>query len=72
MTGQELREIRQALGWTQARLADHLGVSSNHLAQLERGERTITEQTARYASVLHLVYRLAVAMGVVEPPSTLR
>jgi transcriptional regulator with XRE-family HTH domain len=66
MTGQELREIRRELGWTQARLADHLGFSTNYLAQLDRGGRRISERTAREVEILHLVYRLARAVGLRE------
>ena len=70
MTGQELREIRLELGWSQARLAARLGFSRNHLAQLERGVRPIMERTARAVQVLHLVYRLARTLGLIERPSS--
>jgi len=71
MTGQELRDIRQGLAWTQERLASYLGLSANHVAQLERGTRRLTERTARAAYTLHLVHRLAVTVGLIEPPSPL-
>jgi transcriptional regulator with XRE-family HTH domain len=66
MTGQELRAIRRELGWTQARLAEYLELSTNYLARLERGEYPISERTARDVEVLHLVYRLALALGLRE------
>ena len=39
--GAEVRAARVALGWTQARLAEALGVSRNHVAMCERGERRL-------------------------------
>jgi DNA-binding XRE family transcriptional regulator len=41
MTSQELYARRQRLGFTQARLADALGVSANTIARWERGEMRI-------------------------------
>jgi transcriptional regulator with XRE-family HTH domain len=35
--GKELKERRQALGWTQAQLADRLGVKPNTVARWENG-----------------------------------
>jgi len=52
MEGEELRRIRERLGLTQAEMADRLGIHSNSLARLERGERAISEPTARLASLL--------------------
>ena len=66
MTGQELREIRRELGWTQARLAGYLDRSTNYLTWLERGEYPISERTARDVDILRLVYRLALALGLIE------
>ena len=66
MTGQKLRAIRRELGWTQARLADYLELSASSLARLERGAYPISERTARDVEVLHLVYRLALALGLIE------
>ena len=66
MTGQELRAIRRELGWTQAQMAASLELSTNYLARLERGGYPISERTARDVEVLHLVYRLARALGLIE------
>jgi transcriptional regulator with XRE-family HTH domain len=66
MTGQELRAIRRELGWTQARLAAYLELSTNYLARLERGAYPISERTARDVEVLCMVYRLALALGLRE------
>jgi transcriptional regulator with XRE-family HTH domain len=38
MTGAEIRGLRKALGYTQARLAEEVGVRANTLARYERGE----------------------------------
>jgi transcriptional regulator with XRE-family HTH domain len=67
--GTELREIRQEIGWTQERMAEHLGYSVSHYSGLEREERTITPRTAQAAHVLYLVFRLARTLGLLERPS---
>lgn len=41
MTGDELREKREALGMTQEQLATELKVAPNTVARWERGERSI-------------------------------
>jgi transcriptional regulator with XRE-family HTH domain len=66
MEGRELREIRQELGWTQARFAAYLGYSTNYYARMERGEGPLRERTARDARLLITVYRLARLMGLIE------
>jgi transcriptional regulator with XRE-family HTH domain len=66
MTGAELRAIRQEVGWTRERLARYLGITPLYVAQLERGTRRITERTARSMRVLHLIYRSARAVGLLE------
>lgn len=40
-TGEQLRADRDALGWTQARLAEELGYSVTMIATMERGDRKI-------------------------------
>lgn len=47
MTARELKAIREHLGWSQARLADAVGVASNSIARQERGEMGIRESLAR-------------------------
>jgi transcriptional regulator with XRE-family HTH domain len=54
MTGTQLHGIRKRLGWTQAQLADAIGVSRNTVARWERGEMKIREPAAR------LIERIAV------------
>jgi transcriptional regulator with XRE-family HTH domain len=43
----ELQRIREALGMTQAELADELGVHRVTVARWETGDRTIPEPVAR-------------------------
>ena len=38
MTGTEIREMRKRLGYTQAKLADEVGVTPNTIARYERDE----------------------------------
>lgn len=38
MTGEEIKELRRLLGYTQARLAIELGVTPNTVARYERNE----------------------------------
>lgn len=39
--GDELKELRRQAGWTQARMAEAIGVTPNYLALIERGEKPI-------------------------------
>jgi transcriptional regulator with XRE-family HTH domain len=52
MTGAELRTLRQRLQWTQARLAEALGVAPNTVARWERGELGISEPVARLIGLI--------------------
>jgi transcriptional regulator with XRE-family HTH domain len=47
MIGRELKAIREQLGWSQARLAEAVGVAPNSIARQERGELGIKESLAR-------------------------
>jgi transcriptional regulator with XRE-family HTH domain len=47
MKAEELRKIRERLGWTQAELAEAVGVAPNSVARWERGEMAIRESAAR-------------------------
>ncbi len=38
MTGAEIKHLRKALGYTQARLAEDIGVTPNTIARYERDE----------------------------------
>jgi len=47
MTGKQLRVIRKRLRWTQAQIAEAVGVTSNTVARWERDEVGISEPIAR-------------------------
>ena len=47
MLASELKEVRRRAGWTQARMAEALGIAPNHLAMMERGERPIERRMAQ-------------------------
>jgi transcriptional regulator with XRE-family HTH domain len=47
MTGSQLKKIRGQLGWTQAEMAERVGVTPNTVARWERGEIVIREPIAR-------------------------
>ena len=38
MTGIQIKELRKSLGYTQAKLAEEVGVTSNTIARYERDE----------------------------------
>jgi putative transcriptional regulator len=38
MTSTQMKDLRKALGYTQAKLAEELGVTANTVARYERGE----------------------------------
>lgn len=52
MTGNELRTIRDEFGWTQNRMADEIGVTTNTVARWERDEIDIYEPAARLITLL--------------------
>lgn len=47
MTGKEILKIRERLKWTQAQLAEAVGVTWNTIARWERDEVGIGEPAAR-------------------------
>lgn len=63
MTGPELRATRDRLGLTQAQLGDALGMHSNTIACMERGEKAITRRTATALELL-------LATRALTPPTT--
>jgi len=53
--GRKLKDTRQALGLTQAALAERLGVSASYLSAVEAGRRNLTlGQIANIASAMRL------------------
>ena len=53
--GERVRARRLALGWSQMRLADEVGLHFTYVSSVERGERNISLQN---------ILRLAAALGV--------
>lgn len=56
MTGPELRALRQALCLTQLELGDALGIHSNTVARLERGELPITRRMETAVDMVRRLY----------------
>ena len=55
MNGPQLRKARREAGWTQARLAERLGVTQAYLSLMESGKRRMTDRLKRgVTSLLHL------------------
>jgi predicted transcriptional regulator len=44
MTGLELRELREALGWTIAEFAKRVGYSWSQIQRMEVGRRNVTDR----------------------------
>jgi transcriptional regulator with XRE-family HTH domain len=53
----ELHAIRAALGFTQAQLADALGMHANTVACMERGEKPISSRTVAALEMLQRITR---------------
>lgn len=49
---EELREIREAKGWTQVKMAEELAITREHYISLETGRNRITHRTMRLARAL--------------------
>ncbi len=59
MTGQELKDWRLELGWTQKQAANALGFRHrSSISQLERGHQYVTPKVAKLARMI-LDYELA-------------
>ena len=55
MSGADLKKARQEAGWTQARLAERLGVTQAYLSLMEAGKRRMSDRVKRgVTSVLRL------------------
>ncbi len=63
MNGAELRQVRERLGWSQRRLAEELGYSTNYIALCERDEREISIRLERQVLLLEAVYHLCELIG---------
>jgi len=47
MTGKQLRNVREKVGWTQVEMAKQLRVAPNTVARWERDERSISKPMAK-------------------------
>jgi transcriptional regulator with XRE-family HTH domain len=64
VVGRELKETRQALGLTQAVLAERLGVSASYISAVEAGRRNLTlGQLANIANAM----RLGIDISFIRP-----
>jgi transcriptional regulator with XRE-family HTH domain len=52
MTGKDVLKLRRRCGWTQAKLAEALGVTANTVARWERDELGIREPVARLIQLI--------------------
>lgn len=57
MTGDDLRAQRTEMGFTQAQIADALGMHVNTVACMERGEKPISRRTVAALEMLARVMR---------------
>lgn len=55
MTGTEIKELRKILGYTQARLADEVGVTPNTIARYERDEFKPSPPVLKLLKLLELM-----------------
>lgn len=62
--GRKLGETRQALGLTQAEVAERLGVSASYLSAVEAGKRNLT--VAQLANIANAM-RLGIEVSFVGP-----
>jgi len=52
VVGHRLAEVRRARGFTQAQIAERMGVTKGRVSQIERGQVSGQEVLARYAGAL--------------------
>lgn len=62
MTGQDLRALRSAIGWTQREMGDELGIHANTVARLERGDLPITKRMAQTIKLVSDVAYMRMAL----------
>jgi putative transcriptional regulator len=54
MTGTQIKELRKKLGYTQARLAEEVGVTANTIARYERDELKPSPPVLKLLKLLEL------------------
>jgi XRE family transcriptional regulator, fatty acid utilization regulator len=67
VVGREIKDTRQALGLTQAEVAERLGVSASYLSAVEAGKRNLT--VAQLANIANAM-RLGIEVSFVRPDGT--
>ena len=63
MTPRQLKMLRKRLKLSQRKLGDRLGLHSNTVARMERGETAITRATAKHAELLEEHEKLKASVG---------
>jgi putative transcriptional regulator len=61
MTGAEIKELRKSLGYTQARLAEEVGLTPNTIARYERDELKPSPPVLKLLRLLELSKELSKA-----------
>jgi len=55
MTGTQIRDLRKALGYTQARLAEEISVTANTVARYERNELRPSPPVMKLLKLLNML-----------------
>lgn len=55
MTDAQIKELRKSLGYTQAKLAEELGVTANTVARYERGELRPSPPVTKLLKLLEMM-----------------
>jgi putative transcriptional regulator len=61
MTGAQIKELRKSLGYTQARLAEEVGLTPNTIARYERDELKPSPPVQKLLRLLELSQELSKA-----------
>ena len=61
MTGAQIKELRKSLGYTQARLAEEVGLTPNTIARYERDELKPSPPVLKLLRLLELSHELSKA-----------
>jgi len=55
MTGAEIKSLRKSLGYTQAKLAEEIGVTANTVARYEREELKTSPPVLKLLKILEIL-----------------
>ncbi len=55
MTGEEIKNLRKALGYTQAKLAEEVGITANTIARYEREELHPSPPVLKLLKILEIL-----------------